>query len=334
MPEISGVSGSQRHSLERLRAWEALGHGMFIHFGMSTFDGDEYSQGDKPSSLYAPDKLDVDQWVNVARDAGMKYAVLTTKHVSGHCLWPSRLTDYHVGTSGNKTDVLDAFVRACERAGVIPGFYYCSWDNHHLLGSVTPNSMGTPPPFEWNFSFASERYCEFQMAQIEELGSNYGKIGEYWIDVPNLLPHSFRRQLYARLAELQPDTMIVMNQGLQDGRMVNRDNWPADALTIETDLPKVVALPGDHHLGYDSWKEVMGEKFYVPGEVCDTTKRHWFWLRNDPMKSDAELLGVSLLARSRGCNILLNVGPDPHGLVPPEQVEALMRLRANRERLG
>src|SRR5438093_1302814 len=83
------------------RRWESLGYGMFIHFGMSTFVGKELPGGQDPSSTYAPDKLDVDQWVQVARDAGMKYAVLTAKHVAGHCLWPSKFTDYDVETSRN-----------------------------------------------------------------------------------------------------------------------------------------------------------------------------------------------------------------------------------------
>ena len=74
---MDNENGDQRLSLEKLKAWEELGFGMFIHFGMSTFDGDEYSKGDKKPSLYNPDKLDADQWVGVARDAGMKYAVLT-----------------------------------------------------------------------------------------------------------------------------------------------------------------------------------------------------------------------------------------------------------------
>ncbi len=82
--ETTNERGAQRLSLEQLQKWEALKYGMFIHYGMSTFDGDELSKGDLPSTAYAPDKLDVDQWVSVARDAGMKYAVLTTKHVAGH----------------------------------------------------------------------------------------------------------------------------------------------------------------------------------------------------------------------------------------------------------
>lgn len=80
---------AQRHSFQRLQRWEALGYGMFIHFGMSTCEGRELSRGDSPSIRYAPDCLDVDQWIQVARDAGMTYAVLTAKHVAGHCLWQS-----------------------------------------------------------------------------------------------------------------------------------------------------------------------------------------------------------------------------------------------------
>jgi hypothetical protein len=93
----AGESGAQRLSIAKLQTWEALGYGMFLHYGISTYDGHEWSNGRTPASKYHPDKLDVDQWIQVARDAGMKYAVLTTKHVGGFCLWPSRYTDYSVG---------------------------------------------------------------------------------------------------------------------------------------------------------------------------------------------------------------------------------------------
>ena len=91
--------GSQRLSLAQLRKWESLQYGMFIHFGMSTFLQKEIPDGTAPLSTYAPDRLDVDQWVSVARDAGMKYVVLTAKHVAGHCLWPSKHTSYTVANS-------------------------------------------------------------------------------------------------------------------------------------------------------------------------------------------------------------------------------------------
>src|SRR5690349_16948708 len=68
--------GHQRLSIDKPQQWEKLGYGMFLHFSMNTYDGDEFSKGDKPASFYNPTKLDVDQWISVARDAGMKYAVL------------------------------------------------------------------------------------------------------------------------------------------------------------------------------------------------------------------------------------------------------------------
>ena len=130
--------GSQRLSIEQLHKWESLHYGMFIHFGMATMLGVDYTAGNEPATTFAPDRLDVDQWVSVARDAGMKYAVLTAKHVTGHCLWPSRQTDYTVANSTNKTNVVEAFCKSCEKRGVLPGLYYNgSCDDHHRFGSKT-----------------------------------------------------------------------------------------------------------------------------------------------------------------------------------------------------
>jgi alpha-L-fucosidase len=179
--EPTNERGAQRLSLEQLQKWEALKYGMFIHYGMSTYTGSELPDGSHPSTLYAPDKLDVDQWVSVARDAGMKYAVLTTKHVAGHCLWPTKLNDYHVGTSGNKTDVVEAFVNACEKRGVLPGFYYCSWDNHNRFGSRTYSDMTADKKPGNLHAFTTRAYQDFQTAQLEELLTGYGKIAEVWI---------------------------------------------------------------------------------------------------------------------------------------------------------
>ena len=187
-------NGSQRLSPDRLRAWEELGYGMFIHFGMSTFVGKELPSGNEPSSTYAPDELDADQWVQVARDAGMRYAVLTTKHVAGHCLWPSKQTDYHVSTSGNKTDVVETFVKACEKHGLMAGLYYCSWDNHHRFGTKTPSDG------DFNSSRVTDQYREFQFKQIEELLTTYKPLGEMWIDIPGVLGPDGRQKQYDQIA--------------------------------------------------------------------------------------------------------------------------------------
>ncbi len=314
-------TGAQRLSLEQLARWEALRFGMFIHFGMSTFDGKELSTGTAPASLYAPDRLDVDQWVSVARDTGMKYAVLTTKHVAGHCLWPTRHTDYHVGNSGNRTDVVAAFVAACAKRGVLPGFYYCSWDNHNRLGSKTPSDVG------WGEGYVSRAYMDFQTAQIEELLTQYGAVAEVWIDIPSVLPRFYREELYARIAELQPQAVVMMNNGIGDGSAYPvAKAWPADIVAIERFLP-------NSHKGHVKWREIEGKRYYLPGEVCDPIGREWFFTEEDQPRSDAELLGMYLVSISRGTNLLLDVGPDRHGLIPEKFSRALQRLRRNLDRL-
>ncbi len=330
----AGEPGAQRLSLDALHRWEALGYGMFIHFGMSTYDGEEFSRGDKPSTLYNPTHLDVDQWVSVARDAGMKYAVLTTKHVAGHCLWPTRKNDYHVGTSSNKTDVVAAFVKACERRGVMPGFYYCSWDNHNRFGSLTPSDLGplrqaggtynsTLPP-----AYVTREYEDFQLAQLEELLTGYGKIGEVWIDIPAVLTMDYRARLYHQIAKWQPQTVIMMNHGVGDGSVMNGGKvWPTDLLAIERFLPN----SGTAHV---CWRTVLGKRHYIPGEVCDPIGKDWFWAEGDRPRSDAELLGMYLVSRSRHTNLLLDVPPDRTGVIPQFHVDALRRLRANIDKLG
>lgn len=314
--------GAQRLSLEQLQAWEALRYGMFIHFGMSTFDGVELSKGDKPSSFYCPDQLDVDQWVSVARDAGMKYAVLTTKHVAGHCLWPTDCNDYHVGNSGNTTDVVEAFVKACNRHAIMPGFYYCSWDNHNTFGSLTPTMT------DWDKAFTTRAYQEFQSAQIRELLTRYGRIGEVWIDIPMVLGRAYRTELYNEIAQLQPEAVIITNCGISDGSKYNVGQaWPSDAITIERFLP-------NSHTGHVKWREIEGKRYYMPGEVCDPIGKDWFYKELDQPRSDAELLGMYLTSVSRGANLLLDVGPDVHGVLPKRMVDALMRLKRNIDSFG
>ncbi len=309
--------GSQRLSIEKLKQWENLGYGMFIHFGMSTYDGDELSRGDKPASFYLPDKLDVDQWIGVARDAGMKYAILTTKHVSGFCLWPSRHTDYHVGKSGNTTDVVESFVKACESKGVLPGFYYCSWDNHHLMGSVTPSMTG------FNEAYTTVAYRDFQWKQLDELASQYGKIAEWWIDIPGVLPRDYRNDLYRFLAGKHPDSLIVMNSGIGDGSTYNvAYAWPSDVINLERFLPNSATK-------HEKWRLIEGKKYYLPGEVCDPIGKEWFFNEEDRPRRDEELLGMYLVALSRGTNLLLDVPPDKSGLIPEASIRSLQQLRKN-----
>src|SRR5690349_15141304 len=112
------------------RAWMALGYGMFIHFGPNTLTGSGWGDGKFPAGDFSFSKLDIKQWAGVAAEAGMRYAVLTSKHHDGFCLWPSRHTEYCVKNSPQRIDVVTAFVEEFRKAGLKPGLYYSLWDRN------------------------------------------------------------------------------------------------------------------------------------------------------------------------------------------------------------
>lgn len=325
------MTGAQRLSLPALQRWEALGYGMFIHFGMSTFVGAELPDGTHPSTTYFPTNLDVDQWISVARDAGMKYAVLTTKHVAGHCLWPTKHTPYNVTTSGNQTDVVEKFVEACQKRGVLPGFYYCSWDNHNRFGSKTPSDggwsgMNAFPPDQVAPDklppFTTSLYQNFQTAQVTELLTQYGPIAEVWIDIPGVLGRGYRTFLYQHIAQLQPETVVMMNSGIGSGEEYDIDYaWPSDLIAIERRLPP--------ESGHNPWRTIEGKEYYIPGEACDPIGKNWFYIPDEPPRPDAELAEQFLTLRQRGVPFLLDVPPDKTGQIPAEYVQALMRLKTH-----
>jgi len=340
--------GSQRLSLERLQQWESLEYGMFIHFGMSTFvdlDGKVYFKpdGSDPPTAYAPDRLNVDQWVGVTRDAGMKYAVLTAKHIAGFCLWPSKHSDYTVAHSGNTTNVVAEFVQSCERRGVLPGLYYSSYDNHHRWGSRTRSDFPSKQVYEQlaakrprfggenrgreddpdRMPYTTAHFQTFQTAQMTELLTEFGPVMEIWIDHPEILGRGYRTFLYEYLAGLQPDIAVLMNNGLPCSESYDVDYaWPADLMAIERGAPP--------ENGYQKWRTIEGKEYYLPGEVCDSiapVRKDWFHLADDQPRPLADLLQQFRACRGGGANYLLNVPPDKHGVIPGDFVATLMQIR-------
>jgi alpha-L-fucosidase len=260
----------------------------------------------------------------------MKYAVLTAKHVAGHCLWPSRHTLYTVANSTDRTDVCLKFVDACRKKGVRPGFYYCSWDNHNRFGSRTPsdegatwgNWAGVPGEGQPMAAFTTSVYQNFQTLQLTELLTQYGEVAEAWIDIPGVLGPGYREFLYGHVAKLQPDTVVMMNSGIGDGEKYDEAYaWPSDLIAIERAVPP--------ESGHRRWRAIGGRECYLPGEVCDPIGKDWFWVEGDRPRPDEKLLEMLQLCRTRGTNLLLDVPPDRHGRIPEASVQALLRLRRN-----
>jgi alpha-L-fucosidase len=304
-----------------LSDWEALRFGMFIHFGMSTFTGYEFGNFSAQAKEYAPTALDVDQWIRVAHEGGMKYAVLTTKHCYGHALWDSRYTAYDVEAGPVKTDVVRAFVDACRKYGLKPGFYY-------LLGWDKVNQWARTP----------EDYEAFCRGQIEELLTGYGPITEIWLDIPwDMGPNTDQvlARLYDRIKSLQPDCLVLLNQGFVDGSAVRE--MPPTYAHRECDRPPVLLWPKDlingeatvpPASGHDPRIAVRGTMHYLPMETCDTLAHHWFWEAGDALKSVRTLVGLYRSTVDKGANLLLDLAPDRTGRIPEATARRLMEMKA------
>jgi alpha-L-fucosidase len=301
--------------------WEGLAYGMFITFGMSTFSPNEFGAIPEPSTAYNPTKLDVDQWIRTAKSAGMKYAVLTTKHCYGHALWPSKASDYSEATSSVRIDVVKRFVEACRKYGIKPGFYYLlGWD-------AKDQPVMTPAQYE--------AFCR---RQLTELLSNYGPIVELWLDIPyDMGPENARvlADLYSLVKSLQPDCLVLLNQGNSNGTHVYKSKptyfykptagepffiWPMDLIPGEGTLPP----PS----GHDPKLIVELKPYYIPMETCMTIGRWWFYRDYEALRTVPELYSWYKSARERGANFLLNVPPDRTGRIPAATVARLIELKA------
>jgi alpha-L-fucosidase len=309
-----------REPTKAIREWEALKYGMFIHFGLSTFVGDQFGRIPAPSSAYAPTDLDEEQWVRTARKAGMKYIVLTVKHHYGHALWPSKYSDYTVATSSNKHDVVKRFVAACRKHGLKPGFYYSlGWDSHHMK-KMNPGE-----------------YEQFVHCQIKELLTEYGSIEMLWFDIPWDMGSDMKgalERLYRHCKLLQPDCLILLNQGFVDGSFVEKRLpsymgkdvsqtptaiWPKDINNGERVTPP--------ESGHNPWIVFEGEKYYIPDEVCDTLgNQRWFWGPHDGVRPARQMYELYQRSVGRGANLLLNAGPDKTGRIPEEMVQRLCEI--------
>ncbi|HSA97001.1 MAG TPA: alpha-L-fucosidase, partial [Acidobacteriota bacterium] len=252
---------------------------------------------------------------------GMKYAVLTTKHCYGHALWDSKLTNYDVESGPVKTEVVRAFVDACRRYGLKPGFYY-------LLGWDKVNQWARTP----------EAYEAFCRGQIEELLTGYGPIAELWLDIPwDMGPDTkgVLARLYGKIKSLQPDCLVLLNQSFVDGSAV-RSMAPTYAHR-EYGLPEVPLWPKDlvngevippPPSGHEPRIAVDGKTYYLPMETCDTLAHRWFWDAGDALKSVKTLVRTYHATVDRGANLLLDLAPDKSGRIPEATAVRLMEMKA------
>lgn len=323
-------SGAKTKALtqdERMDWWRDARFGMFIHWGVyavpaGTYKGERINGGGEwimntahiPVSEYEkfalqfnPIGFRADEWVRLAKNAGMKYIVITSKHHDGFCLWDSKVTDWDImDATPFKRDILKELAVACKKQGVKLCFYHSIMDWHHpdAQGLSYPNyNDGTNP----NFSRYVESYLKPQLA---ELVTNYGPLGVLWFDGEWIKDWTEpqAKDLYAWLRSLQPS--IIINNRVGKGRqgmegLSKGDDFAGDFGTPEQQVPPE-GLPG------------------VDWETCMTMNDTWGYKSFDEnWKSAEELVRMLVDIASKGGNFLLNVGPTPEGLIPDASVERL-----------
>lgn len=208
-----GAEGKYTGNLEKKKDWRDKRFGMFIHWGPVTLTGKEigWSRGsqvpvEEYDSLYKrfnPVKFNADEWVSLAKSAGMKYIVLTSKHHDGFCLWNTRQTDYNIMNTPFGRDVVKELSEACRRQGMAFGLYYSTCDWHHPEFPLT-SPGGSVERKESNL----DRYTSYLKRQVAELLVNYGPLYVLWFDVPQKFDKTRGQGVIDFARAIQPDIWI------------------------------------------------------------------------------------------------------------------------------
>lgn len=326
----------------RMKWWHEARFGMFIHWGVyaqlaGVYDGHEQARGGAewimnrmkiPVATYQqfakqfnPVKFNADEWVLTAKNAGMKYIVITAKHHDGFAMFKSEASKWNIAdATPYGKDVLKPLAEACKKYGVKLGFYYSQaqdWNNpggsaarkvmsegwanpdSALVDAYTKEHNGHWDPNQEKQTFA-QYIDKVAVPQVKELMTNYGDVAVLWWDTPTNMTDEAALKLQA-LLKLQPN--IITNDRLK------RPNFPGDTKTPEQKIPSQNELDGQN------W------------ETCMTMNGTWGYRTSDNKWKSTETLIRNLCdIASKGGNYLLNVGPKPDGTFPEQSTERLKEV--------
>ena len=303
--------------------------GMFVHFGpYSVLGNGEWVMNTRPingtaykrlQDLFNPQAFDAKEWVKIAKDAGMKYITVTSRHHDGFSNWDTKQSDWNIMNTPYGKDLIKQLADECHKQDIKLVLYYSLLDwmrsDYQYETGRTGQKAGRTEKSDWN------SYIRFMKAQLTELLTNYGPIAGIWFDGhwdqtedKNRTSHATKvdwhyPEIYELIHRLQPECLVANNHHLpplpgEDYQIFERD------------------IPGENSSGL-SGQEVSR----LPLETCETVNKNWgFSITDDNFKSKKEL--INLLVRTVGteANLLLNVGPMPNGKIQPECVERLQQV--------
>lgn len=300
---------------ERLKWWTDARFGMFIHWGIYSVPAGQWNGApvnglgewimfrgripvrdyEKLASQFNPVKFNADEWVAIAKNAGMKYITITSKHHDGFAMYGSKTSKYNiVDATPYHHDAIKDLAAACQRAGLKLCFYYSQTQDWHEPDGIG-NNWDFPDDAKKNFQ---SYYDQKVIPQVRELLTNYGPIGLIWFDTPRNITKQQSKQLADLVHELQPNCLV-------SGRVGNNMGDYDSA--------------GDNQISVGTVKR--------PWETPVTMNDTWGFRKDDDRwKSPTVLIQQLATASSRGGNYLLNVGPTSEGVIPPPSVERLAEV--------
>lgn len=308
---------------ENQMRWQEMEYYAFIHYSLNTYTGQAWGFGDEDIKLFNPTELDVRQWARICKEAGMKGIIITAKHHSGFCLWPSEYTEYSVKNApwkDGKGDVVRELADACEEFGLKLGIYISPWDRNHA-------------------DYGKPEYITYFRNQIREVLTNYGPIFEIWFDgahggtgyyggaydVRNVDRTTYYdwQPTYKMIRELQPDIVIWNDGGDRadlrwvgtEAGYVGETNWSLLDSLGEVTWPML-------HYGLENGNA------WVPAEVNTSIRPEWFYhpSEDEKVKTLPHLMDTYYNSIGRNGTFLLNFPIMPNGLIHPSDEKAALDL--------
>ncbi len=308
-------------NLEAREWFENARFGLFVHWGVYSLLGrGEWVMNNEKIPIadyeklppnFDPVNFDADEWCRMAKDAGMKYITITSKHHDGFAMFDSKVSDYDiVDSTPYGRDVLKMLAGACERAGLKLFFYHSQLDWHHPdyypTGRTAQYETGRPESGVWY------KYLDYMDAQLKELLTGYGSIGGIWFDGMWDKPNADWRlgKTYRLIHSLQPAALVGSNH--------HRKPFPGeDFQMFEKGLPGNDPFAEESHVSQ------------LPLETCETINGAWGYNERDRrFKSVRDLVQYLVKAAGNNANFLLNVGPKPDGTIQEEFKERLAAMGA------
>ena len=334
---ISTISAAQenyipsKENLEARKWFQEAKFGLFVHWGVYSVLGDgewvmhqqniSINEYEKLPGFFNPTGFDAEKWVLMAKDAGMKYITITSRHHDGFSMFNSKASDYNiVKKTPYGKDPLKMLADACKKHNIKLFFYYSQLDWNradYFPRGRTGNGIEGRKEGDWN------DYIAFMKAQLTELLTNYGEIGGIWFDGEwDQMAWDGKRfgkkmqdfkldEVYSLIHKLQPQALIGSNHHLAP-------NPGEDFQMFEKDLP------GKSTKNFATSADDIGN---LPLEVCETINGSWgFNLKDRKHKSKKELIQYLVKAAGYGSNLLLNVGPMPNGKIQEEHIKSLKEI--------